>query len=350
MIRRGFLAGATVALVLVASATASAEPAATSAAAQSLFNDARALMKKGGYAEACPKLEESQRLDPGLGTQFNLADCNEHIGKVASAWAGFLEVAASAKASRQAERENVARRRAQAIESRVPKLVITAADSTREPGLEIARDGVTVGPASWGTAVAIDPGTHDVVASAPGKTSWRTVVNASEGQVARVNVPALIAAVAPVVVAPIEKAKNHATPAPPPSAPDFSASLTSPPSTSPSPTSPMRTLGFITGGVGLAGLAVGGAFGILSLSKRDAATGHCTPDDVCDATGLQARDDAMRSGNIATIATIAGASALTAGVVLVLAAPSSDRRRGSVTAAPRFASGGGGFVIQGNLP
>ena len=138
---------------------------ATAAAAESLYKEARALMAKGNYADACPKLEESLRLDSGIGTEFHLADCNEHIGKIASAWAGFLDVAASARAAHQTEREKLARKRAQAIEARVPKLFVDA-DASQEPGLEISRDGNPVGHGSWGSAIAIDPGTHDIVASA----------------------------------------------------------------------------------------------------------------------------------------------------------------------------------------
>src|SRR6476620_2846381 len=66
------------------------------AAAQALFDSARTLMAQGNFNDACPKLEESQRLDPGVGTQFNLAVCYEAIGRNASAWSLFLEVAASA--------------------------------------------------------------------------------------------------------------------------------------------------------------------------------------------------------------------------------------------------------------
>src|SRR5262245_34306285 len=78
------------------------------AAAQALFDEALKLMKKGRHAEACPKLTESQRLDPGVGTQFHLADCFENVGRVASAWALFLEVESVAKASSQPDREKVA--------------------------------------------------------------------------------------------------------------------------------------------------------------------------------------------------------------------------------------------------
>ncbi|MEO8874495.1 MAG: hypothetical protein ABI461_02820, partial [Polyangiaceae bacterium] len=51
--------------------------AADTAAAQALFSDARKLMNDGKYADACPKLEESENLDPGMGTMYNLGDCYE---------------------------------------------------------------------------------------------------------------------------------------------------------------------------------------------------------------------------------------------------------------------------------
>src|SRR5262245_32588034 len=68
-----------------------------SAGARALFAEGRALMDKDRYEEACPKFEESLRLDPGMGTQFNLAHCWEKLGRTASAWALFLDVAAAAR-------------------------------------------------------------------------------------------------------------------------------------------------------------------------------------------------------------------------------------------------------------
>src|SRR6185436_13105064 len=87
-----------------------------SAAARALFTEGRQLMSAEKYAEACPKLEESLRLDPGMGTRFNLAHCWEKIGRSASAWAMFLDVAAAARAAGQQQRDTAAKERAAALE------------------------------------------------------------------------------------------------------------------------------------------------------------------------------------------------------------------------------------------
>ena len=80
--RRRPLAALMIALAAFAttSTPARADPA-TVARAQALFDEALALMKAGKYAEACPKLEESDQLDPGMGTEYRLAECYESDGK-----------------------------------------------------------------------------------------------------------------------------------------------------------------------------------------------------------------------------------------------------------------------------
>ena len=107
-------------LVAIAACTV-CRPATASdpATATMLFNEARRLVAAGRYPDACPKFEESQRLDPGIGTQFNLADCYEHTQRIASAWALFLDVASAAGGTGQLARENVARRRAAAPAGRL---------------------------------------------------------------------------------------------------------------------------------------------------------------------------------------------------------------------------------------
>lgn len=352
MTRRALRFSLTSALLLVTCGASNPAFGGDTPAAQSLFYEARALMQRGRYAEACPKLEESQRLDSGIGTQFNLANCYEHVGRVATAWAGFLEVAAQSKASGQVERERVARRRAQILERRLPKLVIQVEAPT--PGLQVRRDEVMVGEAGLGTAVPVDPGPHTVKASLGNKLPWTTTVRAVEGKTVTVIIPRdtpLVATspLAPMPIAPMPIAPPNETTQP--SAPVQTTAAIFPPTYSDEHDSvpTQRIVGYGVGVAGLVGLGVGGAYGLKSLLDRNESRSHCAG-DVCDAQGVGLRDDALRNGNIATVATIAGGVLVVGGIVLLATAPSKSERAASVRAAPSVGRDGGGIVVVGALP
>src|SRR6202023_3380435 len=111
------------------------------ATAQVLFDEGRRRMAEHDYANACPKLAESQRLSPAVGTEFNLADCWEHVGKLASSWAAFLDVADLTHRRGEREREQAARQRAAALEPRLGRLIIDVPAARRVANLEVTRDG-----------------------------------------------------------------------------------------------------------------------------------------------------------------------------------------------------------------
>ena len=110
-----------VAMSLLVSAAAHAEPTASDkAAAEALFDEGRALVAAGELKKACARLEASQKLDPGTGTLLYLADAYAKNGRTASAWATFREAAATVRAGRQPDRESIARaRRGAGVEARV---------------------------------------------------------------------------------------------------------------------------------------------------------------------------------------------------------------------------------------
>ena len=84
--------------------------------AGALFDDARALVKSGYYLQACPKFARSLELNPAFGTEFNLADCVEHLGETKRARDLYLDVADKTHAAGQADREQLARERAAALD------------------------------------------------------------------------------------------------------------------------------------------------------------------------------------------------------------------------------------------
>src|SRR6476661_10803784 len=78
--------------------TAEAQPRSSDkTTAEALFGEGRRLMSAGRYAEACPKLEASLKLDSGVGTMLNLAECYEKNGQTASAWTEFREAVSAAR-------------------------------------------------------------------------------------------------------------------------------------------------------------------------------------------------------------------------------------------------------------
>jgi hypothetical protein len=226
------------------------------AQARALFREARELMNKERYAEACPKFEESLRLDHGIGTQFNLAHCWEKLGRTVSAWALFLDVASAAHEQNQRKREAAARERAAELEAHLPHLRIDVAEPVE--GLEVQRSGETVGRAAWGTAMPIDPGTYHIEASAPGKEPWSTSVDVpSTGETLSVQIPAL---------ADIEKAEPLVSA--PPDAPERDTLAESP--------SGARTaMAWVLAGVGVAAAGTGGFFALRSKDETSAARALC---------------------------------------------------------------------------
>src|SRR5262245_20486444 len=77
---------------LLAEASGAAPPEVR-AAAEQLYQDAYNLARAGRHAEACPMLEESDRLDPANGTKLELAQCYERTRRPASAWVLYVTVA-----------------------------------------------------------------------------------------------------------------------------------------------------------------------------------------------------------------------------------------------------------------
>jgi hypothetical protein len=120
-----------------------------------------------------------------------------------------------------------------------------------------------------------------------------------------------------------------------------------PPQTPPAHSSPLKTAGLVVGAVGLVGLGVGTVFGVLAMSKNSSANdGHCGSafggTNNCDATGLSLRSDAVKFGNVSTVAFIAGGVLAAGGLGLWLFAPST-----SVQAGATVGSGGAGLTVRG---
>jgi hypothetical protein len=159
--------------------------------AQALFDEGRRLMDGKRYGDACPKLAESQRLDPGGGTLLNLAICHEKEGKLATARSDFDEALSLATRDGRKDRQKIARERIAAIDAVIPRVTVIVAPAADIDGLEVKLDGLVLRRAAWGVATAVDPGSHVVEATATGRAPWSSTVQVDAGQKRNVDVPVL---------------------------------------------------------------------------------------------------------------------------------------------------------------
>jgi hypothetical protein len=317
----------------------SAQSPDAKAAAQALFDEGRSLVKHQQFAEACPKFAESQRLDPGIGTELWLADCYENNGQVASAWAAFKEAAAAAALSHD-KREGVARDRAAALESKIPRLMVLVSDAAASEQLEVRRDGMLVASTAWGFALPVDPGAHTIAASAVGHVPWSTTVQVpARPDTLQVTIPALDDLPPPAEV-------GKETVVEPPGAPR--AAIVATPPENPAPPrddtsgagTAQRVGGIVLGGAGLLGVAVGTFFSFDAKSTYDASNHDgCLPNNQCLPSGMEDRNRADKQALVATVAMGLGAAAMVSGALLYFFAPSGGRGT-SVAIAPEVHGAG----------
>jgi hypothetical protein len=280
------------------------------AAAEALFRDGRAAAQRGDWETACPKLRESQRLDPAAGTLLNLADCEEHRGKVATAWQLFRQVVDSLPTSD--ERSPIAATRASALEKRLPRMTVRLVGQV-PAGVKVTRNDVELSEASLGSALPVDPGAYTVTVSAPGRATATSSVTIAEGASTAVDVKA---------GAPTEGASGVEVKAPGAS----------------------RTAGWVMGGIGLAGLVVGGVAGVLTIADKSTVDSNCDATKHCSQTGYDAAQSGKTLGLVTTTGLLIGAVGLGTGAYLLLSSKGSTEARTVVTAG--WVGSGTGIALQ----
>lgn len=318
-----------VAAALCGAAPASAGPKSDPGAAEALFQQARTLMDAGKSAEACPKFEDSYKLDPAPGTLLNIAECSRLAGKSATAWGQFIEAARDFRRKNDERRAQFADQRAAQLKPKLTYLVIRAASPP--PGLVVKRDGAEQSSASFGERLPVDPGKHTFVAEAPGKRASSQTVEVLDGHDLTVEIPALEDA--PPEPGPGEGGAGGAAP---------KVGFGDEGEGGGGRT--QRVAGFVTLGVGLGGVAAGAVMVGLTAMKSGELDALC-PDKHCSSQeGRDALDQATLFANLANGLLIAGGVTAGVGLVVVLTAP-SDAPAPSVSLelAPRFVGLRGAF-------
>lgn len=294
--------------------------------AEALFNQAKELRDAGNYEAACPMFEDSQRLDPQLGTLINIADCYEKLGKWATAWARY-KAAIEIAEKRGDDRIHFVQEGKERVEPKVPKVVVAVSSAAEE--LTIERGGVTLSSTMYGVELPVDPGTVPVTISRGDTVLETRQVEAREGEVARLELD--LAAIAAA----------H----PPPPDPEPAIETVRVPAQPYDPTH--RNIGIIVGAVGATAVLVAGGLEIAALVKKGQAT---EPDSCvgkfCSAAGLGDAESAKTFAEAGQWLGIGGLVTLAVGATIFFTAPSEPDEVATqlvpwVDATPRGTAAGG---------
>ncbi len=321
------------AVTLTCASEARAEgPAGVGSHADTLFREGRSLLDAKNYDEACPKLAESQKEEPGAGTLLALALCHEGQGNLATAWSELNDAAALASRVGRDALALGARKRAAVLSPLLARVVVRLPRGEVVP-YSVAYDGVPMDAAQVGTPVPVDPGEHRIDVSAKGKVARSYIVRLlGAGAVEIVADKLEDAARAPF-------ASGTAMPAAPavPIGPRVRApsslSLASLNSADAVPADGpenerkggfQRTIGVVVIGLGVGGLGVGGYFGARALAQSADARRSCnsalTPQCSIDASEARAGAKSSLASGLAGLA--AGTGAIALGAILYATATS----------------------------
>lgn len=204
------------------------------------------------------------------------------------------------------DRAEAGRKLAAELEPKLSKLTVTNAAAV--PGLVVSRtrkdddERVEIGSGAMGIAIDVDPGQYVIEASAPGYKPYKADVtvgpNADKQSVA---LPALEKGQADAPATP-----GTTTEPPPPGEEGGMNGLT--------------IAGFVVGGVGVVGLVVGAITGLSASSTASGAEDDpaLCPDKKCTAAGLDEIDSAKSTATISTVGFIAGGVLLAGGATMVI--------------------------------
>ena len=293
------------ALMLTLSLSVKAAHAQDSAAAADLlFNDARAAMAAKKFDVACAKFRESNRLDPAVGTLFNLANCEAQRGHLVASLALYRQVLE--KLPRDDPRASVAKAQVQSLDARVPRLTIRARGDM-PAGTTVNVAGLVLSPDSLNSPLPLNPGSYAISVVAPGRATQEFSITLAEGDVAEF----------PVFVGPSTSAS------PPRVAP--AAVVTSSQPIRAGDDDDRKTRGLLAYmgiGVGAAEITLGIITGLFGLHEE--ALGNLNCSDVtrtCNQPGYDANQSAKSLATVSSVGFVVGVLAGGAGTYLWLTLP-----------------------------
>lgn len=325
------------------------DSATETAAARSLAVDGLKLAQAGRCEEAIPKLDRAERLHHSAIVLSRLGECQVSEGKLVEGTEMLRKVLREPLPANPTAALSKAYERAQIVlDGARPKIgALTISLSTVPPSLRLVVDGTVVPNSLVDSELPADPGDHLIEASAPGflKASAHVNLSSAERRTISLKLDADPNAPAPTP-ATTSPATEDAAAAPRPATAVSAPALTSAPPPAPPAEAPSRATAYVSWGVGVVGIGVGTAFGLMAMKDKHTLDGQCQANK-CPAERSDAVDAAKRNGNVSTIAFGVGGAGLLLGTVLYFSLSGSSAQSRVATPPRTFAGLQNGRALLG---
>lgn len=314
------------------------------AAARSLGLQGIKMADAGDCKGAIEKLSRAESLYHAPSILGRLGECQVQVGQIVLGTENLNRVVREQLAPNAPKAFKDAQERAKGVLNtalpKIARLTVKVDPTDAKPQVLVA--GAPIPPALIGVERPTDPGTHEVVISAPGYLEQRTTVTLAEGGTQELAIK-------------LEKDPNAMAEQPP--APPPAPIAPAPPPAPAADTGPKKnnTLAYVALGVGGAGMVVGGITGFLALGKKSDL--DCDGNR-CPTSQKDTLDSAKTMATVSTVGFAVGFVGIGAGVVLLLTggggssnasleAPKVAKHRGGVQVGPWFGAEAAG--LQGTF-
>ena len=219
-------------------------------------------------------------------------------------------------------------RRVDEVNAQIPTIIFAAKDASGADisAVKVTMDGEVLAERLEGTALSIDPGEHTFTFEMAGQPPVFKKLLIQEAQKDRREIISLGAAT--TTPGPGPQPTTGQPPSAPPPPPDDGGGMGT-----------QKILALVAGGIGVVGIGVGTAFGVMAMSKKNdaqsACSGSCATQD-----GVNKWSNAGSTGDVSTVGFIVGGVGLAGAAVLWFTAPSGG-------ASTQVGFGPGGVQLKG---
>jgi len=284
------------------------------AAARSLGMQGIKMADAGDCHGAIEKLSRAESLYHAPSILARLGECQVKVGQVVMGTENLNRVVREQLAANAPKAFRDAQERAKGVLSaalpKIAHLTVRVDPPDAKPQVTVA--GAAIPPALIGIERPTDPGTHEIVVSAPGYLEQKSSVTLAEGGSQEIAVR-------------LEKDPAAAVVTPPPVT--TTPIVTTGPTAPPADTAPKKnnTLAYVALGVGGAGLVVGGVTGFLALGKKSDLKG--CDGTKCPSSQQDTLDSAKSMATISTVGFTVGFVGVGLGVVLLVTGNNNSSAR-----------------------